>query len=107
MNVINSLFFFFLVGVENMHYSEGTCMYMEYTIYDNCVFNNVQRECCHLIICILFQSGNEKAKGNPPRVQTSLFGTNEYQPPEASISRTRRHIYSFICAHGRKFQNLF
>ena len=106
MNVINSFFFFFLLGVENMHYSEGTCMYIEYTICDNCcVFNNVQRECCHLII--LFQSGNEKAKGNPPRVQTSLFGTNEYQPPEAPISRTRGHIYSFIRAHGRKFQNLF
>ena len=47
-----------------MHYPEGTCMHIEYTTCDNCdIFNNVQRACCHLIICILFQNGNEKLKG--------------------------------------------
>lgn len=66
-----------------------------------------QRACCHLIMCILFRSGNEKAKGNPPRVQTSLFEMGEYQSLEAPFSRTRGHIYRSICAHGRKFQNLF
>lgn len=65
MGVNNSLSLsLFLVGVENMHYPEGTCMHIEYTTCDNCdIFNNVQRACCHLIICILFQNGNEKLKG--------------------------------------------
>ena len=69
MGVSNSLslslsLFFFLVGVDNMHYPEGTCMHIEYTTCDSCdIFNNVQRACCHLIICILFQNGNGKLKG--------------------------------------------
>lgn len=41
MNVNNS--YFGGVGIENMHYPEGACMHIEYTICDNCcIFNDVQ-----------------------------------------------------------------
>lgn len=60
-----------------------------------------QRVCSHLIMCILFYSGNEKAKGNPSRVQTSLFETGENQPLESPFSRWA-HIHRSICAHGRE-----
>lgn len=59
----------FFVGVENLHYPEWAYMHIGCATCDHCcTFNNVQiKACYHLIICILFQSGNENAKGNPPK----------------------------------------